>query len=152
MGPALFLQQTYDRNERKMNMKKRVLALLMTLAMIFSLAACGGSGGSGGSGGGESAAGTYNLTKMSSGGEEISMEEMSEIAGMDVSMTLELTEDNKFTMDMGVLGDGEKVSGTWKMDGDSLILSAEGDELSVTYDGKTIVLDMEGEGLTFEKQ
>ena len=149
MGPALFLQQTYDRNERKMNMKKRVLALLMTLAMIFSLAACGGSGGSGG---GESAAGTYSLTKMSSGGEEISMEEMSEIAGMDVSMTLELTEDNKFTMDMGVLGDGEKVSGTWKMDGDSLILSAEGDELSVTYDGKTIVLDMEGEGLTFEKQ
>ena len=145
----LFLQQTYDRNERKMNMKKRVLALLMTLAMIFSLAACGDSGGSGG---GESAAGTYNLTKMSSGGEEISMEEMSEIAGMDVSMTLELTEDNKFTMDMGVLGDGEKVSGTWKMDGDSLILSAEGDELSVTYDGKTIVLDMEGEGLTFEKQ
>lgn len=130
-------------------MKKRVLALLMTLAMIFSLAACGDSGGSGG---GESAAGTYNLTKMSSGGEEISMEEMSEIAGMDVSMTLELTEDNKFTMDMGVLGDGEKVSGTWKMDGDSLILSAEGDELSVTYDGKTIVLDMEGEGLTFEKQ
>ena len=149
MLPALFLQQTYDRNERKMNMKKRVLALLMTLAMIFSLAACGDSGGSGG---GESAAGTYNLTKMSSGGEEISMEEMSEIAGMDVSMTLELTEDNKFTMDMGVLGDGEKVSGTWKMDGDSLILSAEGDELSVTYDGKTIVLDMEGEGLTFEKQ
>lgn len=149
MRPALFLQQTYDRNERKMNMKKRVLALLMTLAMIFSLAACGDSGGSGG---GESAAGTYNLTKMSSGGEEISMEEMSEIAGMDVSMTLELTEDNKFTMDMGVLGDGEKVSGTWKMDGDSLILSAEGDELSVTYDGKTIVLDMEGEGLTFEKQ
>ena len=149
MGPALFLQQTYDRNERKMNMKKQVLALLMTLVMIFSLAACGGSGGSGG---GESAAGTYNLTKMSSGGEEISMEEMSEIAGMDVGMTLELTEDNKFTMDMGVLGDGEKVSGTWKMDGDSLILSAEGDELSVTYDGKTIVLDMEGEGLTFEKQ
>lgn len=127
-------------------MKKRVLAFLMTLAMIFSLAACGGSGG------GESPAGTYNLTKMSSGGEEISMEEMAEIAGMDVGMTLELTEDNKFTMDMGVLGDGEKVSGTWKMDGDSLILSAEGDELSVDYDGKTIVLDMEGEGLTFEKQ
>lgn len=149
MIPVLSLQQTYDRNERKMNMKKRVLAFLMTLAMIFSLAACGGSGGSGG---GESPAGTYNLTKMSSGGEEISMEEMSEIAGMDVGMTLELTEDNKFTMDMGVLGDGENVSGTWKMEGDSLILSAEGDELSVDYDGKTIVLDMEGEGLTFEKQ
>ena len=91
MLPALFLQQTYDRNERKMNMKKRVLAFLMTLAMIFSLAACGGSGGSGG---GESPAGTYNLTKMSSGGEEISMEEMSEIAGMDVSMTLELRTTN----------------------------------------------------------
>ena len=69
MLPALFLQQTYDRNERKMNMKKRVLAFLMTLAMIFSLAACGGSGGSGGGKGkGSGGGGTATQGPTGSGG------------------------------------------------------------------------------------
>ena len=38
------------------------------------------------------------------------------------------------------------------MDGDSLVLSAEGEDLPVTYDGKTIAMDLEGEIFTFEKQ
>ena len=131
----------------KKTMKKRILALLMALAMMVTLVAC-----SGGNSGGKNPSGTYTLVKMSSGEEEITMEEMEEIAGMDIEVTLELTEDNKFTLDMGILAEGENTSGTWKMDGDSLILSAEGDDVSVTYDDKTIVMDMEGEVLTFEKQ
>ena len=127
-----------------MNMKKRVLTFLMTLVMIVSLAACGG--------GGKGPVGTYNLTKMGSGGEEISIDDLSALAGEEVKIVLNLTEDNKFTLDMGIWGEEETVRGTWKMDGDSLSLSAQGDDLSVTYDGKTIVLDMEGESLTFEKQ
>ena len=126
-----------------MSMKKRVLTFLMALAMMVGLVACGG---------GKSAAGTYCLTKINSGGEEMSVEELADLFGMDVDMTLQLKDDKSFTLDMGFLSDGESTSGTWKMDGDSLILTAEGDELPVTYDGKTIVMDIEGERLTFEKQ
>lgn len=143
----LFLQQKNKKNERKMGMnmsvKKWVVTFLMVLAMIVSLIGCGGS---------KSPAGTYNLTTWNSGGMEMSVEEMSDLFGMDVKMTLDLKDDNSFTVDMGFWGEGESVSGTWQTEGDSLILSAEGDDFSVNYDGKTIVMDMEGEILTFEKQ
>lgn len=126
------------------NTKKRVLTFLMALAMMIALAACGG--------GGKDPAGTYKLTKMNSGGEEISVAELAGLFGVEADMTLELKADKSFTLNMGFLGDDESASGTWKMEGDALILSAAGDNLPVTYDGKTIVMDMEGESLTFEKQ
>lgn len=115
-----------------MNMKKRVLIFLMALAMLATLAACGG--------GGKSPAGTYKLTQINSGGEEMSVKDLADLFGMEIDMTLELKDDKSFTWDMGLWGEGESASGTWKMDGDSLVLSAEGEDLPVTYDGKTIAM------------
>lgn len=135
----------------KMNMKKRVLTVLLALAMMVGLVACGGGGG-GGTSEAKSAAGTYHLDSMKSGDEEITMKEMSEIMGSEIIVAMELKDDNSFTLDWGVLEAGDNVSGTWKLDGDALTLSAAGDSLDVTYDGKTIVLDVEGEILTFVKQ
>ena len=131
-----------------MNKNKQVLTFLMALMMIVSLAAC--SNGSDG----QDLAGTYNLSKMSSDGEEITAEEMAEIAGTDLGVTLELTDDNNFTLNMGIMGDeeDESISGTWKIDGDSLILNVEGEEASATYDDKTIAMDLDGMILTFEKE
>ena len=125
-------------------MKKRVLTFLMALAMIVSLAACGG--------GSKGPAGTYKLTQINSGGEEMSVKDLADLFGMEIDMTLELKDDKSFTWDMGLWSEGESASGTWKMDGDSLVLSAEGEDLPVTYDGKTIAMDLEGEIFTFEKQ
>ena len=129
-----------------MKMQKRVLTFLMALMMVLGLAACGG--------GSESAAGTYKMTKMSSEGIEMTAEEMTELFGMEVEMTLELKADNTFVLDMGFLmAEGEEgASGTWKLDGDALILSADGEDITTTYDGKTIVLEEGTEILTFEKQ
>ena len=81
-------------------------------------------------------------------------EEMSELFGMEVDMTLELKDDNTFVLDLGFLAaEGEEGnSGTWKLDGDSLTLSANGEDITTTYDGKTIVLEEGTEILTFEKQ
>lgn len=130
-----------------MKMQKRVLTFLMALMMVLGLAACGG-------GGGESAAGVYKITKMSSEGIEMTTEEMSELFGMEVDMTLELKDDNTFVLDLGFLAaEGEEGnSGTWKLDGDALTLSADGEDITTTYDGKTIVLEEGTEILTFEKQ
>lgn len=131
-------------------MKKQVLTFLMVLAMVVSLAACGG--GDGGSSGDNSPVGTYQMTSMNSDGMEMTAEDLTALFGTDVEITLEIKDDNSFTLDLGFLAEDESVSGTWAMEGDSLKLSAEGDSISVTYDGKTIVMDVDGEILTFEKQ
>lgn len=128
-----------------MKMQKRVLTFLMALMMVLGLAACGG-------GSGKSAAGIYKVTKMSSDGIEMTTEEISELFGTEVKMTLELKDDNSFVLDLGIMGDGETGSGTWKLDGDSLTLSADGEDITTTFDGKTIVLEVGTEVLTFEKQ
>ena len=125
------------------NMRKQVLTFLMVLVMIVSLVGCGGK---------SSPVGTYELITWSSEGVEMSVQDVAALFEMDVDISLELKDDNSFTLDMGFLTDGEAISGNWKMDGDSLILSSEGEELSVTYDGKTIVLDVDGEIFTFGKQ
>lgn len=129
-----------------MKMKKQILTFLMALAMIVSLVGCGGDKSD------KSAAGIYKLTKLKSDDIEMSAEEMADLFEMDVNFTLELKDDNSFTLDLDFLSEGDNTSGTWKLDGDSLILTAEGDSVPVTYDGKTIVMDVEGEILTFEKQ
>ena len=128
-----------------MNTTKRVFTFLMALAMIFTLAACGG---------GKNPAGMYELSKMGDDSMEMTAEELSVIFGTELDVTLELTKDNKFTWVMGILGDeeGEAISGTWELSGDSLILNVEGEEMACVYDGKTIVIDMEDVILTFEKK
>lgn len=82
---------------------------------------------------------------------EMNVEELAGLFEMDVDITLELKDDNRFILDMGFFLEDESVSGTWKMDGDSPILSAEGQNFPVTCDGKTVVMDMEGEIFTFQK-
>lgn len=126
-------------------MKKWVFTFLVGLMMMISLVGCSGS---------KDPVGTYNLISMNSGGMELSVKELAGLFEIDVDITLELKADNSFLLDMGFFmeDEGESITGTWKLDGDSLILSRDGEELPVTFDGKTVVMDMEGEILTFEKQ
>lgn len=125
-------------------MKKRALTLFLALAMIVSLAACGG--------GGSSAAGSYKLTEMNAAGVSMKLDELASMAGMEINIVLELKDDGNFALDMSALGQSESLSGTWKADGNNLVLSAEGEDLPVTFDGKTIVMEQDGQSLTFEKQ
>lgn len=130
-------------------MKKRVLTLLLALAMIVSLAACGG--------GGSSAAGTYKLTEMNAGGISMDLEELASTAGVDMSILLELKMDGTFSLDMGGqdmsgLTDGVSLAGTWKASGSDLIFTMDGEDLTVPFDGKTIVMEQDGTSLTFVKQ
>lgn len=125
-------------------MKKRALTLFLALAMIVSLAACGG--------GGSGPAGSYKMTKMNAGGIEMNIDDIAAMAGVDVSVTLELKEDGNFSLDMSALGTGESVSGTWTADGNNLTLTSEGEDVSATLNGKTLVMEQDGQSLTFEKQ
>ena len=128
--------------------KKRVLALMMVLAMMVCLVACGGGSGSSDA----SVAGTYNLVKMNAGGVSVDIGQLTEQAGVEVKIALVLNEDGNFTLDMSGLGVGESISGTWKADGSKLTLNAEGEDVPATLDGKTITMEQDGQSMTFEKE
>lgn len=126
-------------------MKKRALTLLLALAMIVSLAACGG----GGSGSGP--AGSYKMTKMNAAGVEMNIDELASMAGVDMTVTLELKDDGNFSLDMSALGTGS-LSGTWTSSGSTVTLTADGQDMSCTLNGSTLVMEQDGQSLTFEKQ
>ena len=124
-------------------MKKRALTLFLALAMIVSLAACGG--------GGSGPAGSYKMTKMNAGGIEMNIEELSSMAGMDVKITLNLKSDGNFSLDMSAIDANQSLSGTWTADGNTLSITADGVTTTGTIDGGTIVLEENGQTMTFEK-
>ena len=126
----------------KINMKKRAFTFLMILVMVISLVACGS----------KSIAGNYKLTEIESYGEKMSVEDLANLLQMDIDMTLNLKSDKSFVWDTGFWGEDESVRGSWQIEGDSLILIVEGEELYGTFDGKNINMDFEGEIFIFEKQ
>lgn len=123
-------------------MKKRALTLLLALAMIVSLAACGGGNGP---------AGSYKMTKMNAAGVEMNIDDLAAMAGVDMTVTLELKDDGNFSLDMSALGTGS-VSGTWTSSGSTVTLTAEGEDISCSLNGGTLVMEQDGQSLTFEKQ
>lgn len=124
-------------------MKKRAMTLLLALAMIVSLAACGGGGGP---------AGTYKLTKVNSGGMDLDVAQLSEMTGVDMNVTLKVNADGSWSMDASALGIGtEAVSGTWAANGSSIDFSAEGETITASVNGNTIVMEQDGQALTFQK-
>ena len=124
----------------KHTMKKNVLALLLALAMVVSLAACGGG----------SPEGTYHLTKISAEGLDMDIQQLAQMAGMDVDITLELKSDKTFVLEAGAAGLGESAEGTWSND-NGLTLTAEGASISAKLEGSTIILEQDGTSMTFEK-
>lgn len=122
---------------------KRILSLLMVLAMMVCLVACGGD---------SKAAGTYHLTKLDMNGVSVDLKQLGEQAGVEVKVILVLEKDGSFTLDMSTLGAGESVSGTWKTDGGNLTLSAAGEDVPATLDGKTVTLAKDGLSMTFVKE
>lgn len=125
---------------------KRALSLLMLLAMMVSLVACGGGGDT------SEAAGTYNLTKMDANGVTVDIKELSGQSGVEVKISLILEEGGNFTLDMGALSGEEAISGTWEAKGSDLKLTSEGDEVTATLDGTTVTMEEDGQVLVFEKE
>lgn len=138
-----------------MRTKKHVLSLLMALAMVLSLAACGGGDNNATDNNADntpSIAGTYNLTKVDMNGVSMDVAQVSEQAGVEVKVALILNEDGNFSLDMSSLGTNENLSGTWKEDGSNAILTAEGQDIPATLDGNILTMEQDGQSLTFEKE
>lgn len=124
-------------------MKKIVSVVLSVVAMTF-LASCGGDAAA-------SAAGKYALDKAAleelmkaempadapkeGPAAEAAMKMMQEMMkGFDGS--IELKADNTFTMSMTMMGQKQDATGTWKLDGDKLSMTAKVDGKDDTKEAK----------------
>ena len=116
---------------------KRILAILLTLAMLLSLAACGG--------GDDPNAGVYTGTKAEMMGMEMSMDEI--YAGEN---SLQLKSGGKGTITL----EGDSFGLKWALDGESLTLTIDGVDCTGTLKNGVIKIDFMNMGvlLTFEKE
>lgn len=111
---------------------KRVIALSLVLVMALSvLVACGGKGGSGDSG---NLIGSWSATEE---GVEVIFTFKDGGKGTMSSMGIEMdmtwsTDGDKINMSMSFMGETEEMSGTYKIEGNKLSLTADGETLVLT--------------------
>lgn len=125
-------------------MKKSISIVLVFVMSAMLLVGCGGSSG---------AAGTYKMTKAEMNGQEMDMDTLSEtLGGQTMEATITLKDDGNAEMAVNVLGQEQSANGTWKEDGDKIVITANGEEQSMEYkDGKLYVDSGNGVKLILEK-
>lgn len=105
---------------------KKMLSLLLTAAMILAMLCCGAFA--------EAA--------------DVTGEWYGSLFGMVMTMTL--NEDGTYVMDMG---DDDPADGTWRLDGDSLIMDEDSDDgLVFAYDGESLYAEAEGIEFLFTRE
>lgn len=109
---------------------KRLACLILALALIFALAACGGEP--------DPNAGVYKATTAEMSGISLDVNSV-----YDGGLSFELKDGGKAIMTMG----GDDYNLRWKLEGDAVTIIAADTELTGTLADGTMVLDM-GSGIT----
>ena len=123
-------------------MKKTLTIVLAAVLLLGLLAACGGGGSS-------KYEGTYVLSKLS----DWTVQEYADL----LEMSLEEAQDSfKLVLKSGgkadFIEDGEAESVNWKVDGEKITLSADGETLEGTIKDGKIVFDFDGDALELTKK
>ena len=118
---------------------KKIMVLLLALAILLSLAACGGGGAE------DPYAGEYK-------GVSVSM------MGVDLDMGEVYPGENKLVLKSGgkaeLILEGDKINGKWTLEGETFNLVVDGEDCPGTLQNGVVVFDFAGSGimLTFRKE
>ena len=125
-------------------MKKALALALAALLLIGLLAACGGGGG-----GSSKYEGTYYMSKLA----DFTVQEYADLFEISLeeaekAFAIELKSGGKASF----IEDGEPEECTWKVDGEKLILTEDGETLEGTIKDGVITFDFDGEILELTKK
>lgn len=123
-----------------MKLGKKLVAVLLLVVMVVSLAACSSS----------SIVGKWKMDIKSvltmSGMSEADYEQMKPLIG-DMSATMEFTEDGKVYLVVTAMGQSETKEQTYSVDGDKLTMDGstatykiDGDKLTITENGMSLTM------------
>lgn len=120
-------------------MKKRIaLAMALVIACLtMLLAGCGNKGGN-------SMEGTWEVSKVSMSGIEMSGDALKQLGS--ALPTLEFKADGK------VISSESDDPGTYKVNGNKVEITADGETLTATLDGNNLTMEEDGASLTFTKK
>ena len=122
---------------------KRIWVLLLTLALVFSVTACGGGGG--GETAEEEPTPCYVMDSMVVDGEEMTKDDLKELMGIEDPgdyMSFYLAEGGKAF----VVAGGEMNTGAWEEKDGDIVLKESNEK-----DAQTMVLKKDGDTLTYEE-
>jgi len=123
-------------------MMKRIIAMTLVVVMVAALfVGCGSNG----------VEGTYKLKKVNG----VDLEEFAKLMGGDgeipeISMTLKSDGSVVAKGDLDDLSD-EESTGTWKQEGDKIIITLNGEAQEFDYKDGTLTMSASGFSVTFEK-
>ena len=122
---------------------KRVLVLLVAILMVFSLVACSKGEGGGNAVEKPSPVGTYTLSSMEEGGEEVPQDDLNMLAEMGLKVTMEVKEDGTGAIDLF----GEMLEFTW----DDNYITVDDQQQSYEFDGTNFSMTNDDIKMTFTK-
>ena len=123
-------------------MMKRIIAMTLVVVMVAALfVGCGSNG----------VEGTYKLKKVNG----VDLEEFAKLMGGDeeipeISMTLKSDGSVVAKGDLVDMSD-EESTGTWKQEGDKIVITINGEAQEFDYKDGTLTMSASGFSVTFEK-
>ena len=127
---------------------KKIIAILMAVVMMFTVAGCGGSA--------DPLVGTWVLdtSAMTEGmTEEEAALVMAFMGSMEITYTFNA--DGTLKADVSMMGEEESSTGTYKAEGGNIVITGEdGTETTIPYtlEGNKLVMETEGQSLTFTRK
>lgn len=120
-------------------MKKRLMAMLMVMMMI-ALAACGKKT--------DKFVGLWKAATVETGGVSVDFEEYAKQLGQDITMTIDVKEDNTLTMSIME----ETADGTWEAKDGKYLVTVDGEEQELTMENDELIIEDESFGkVVFKK-
>ena len=131
------------------SIKKIIAAGAAAIMALSMLAGCGGSKGGKTEEKAKAAdvTGSYSIVSIAEGDEKYTANDLEKLGLKSGDFSLEIKDGGTFTM----TSMGDETKGEWKMDGNKLTMTVDGESVDAAVDGNKLTISEDGLSMVFEK-